>query len=129
MDITKSVEMEPTTFEKSTKLQLRRDKYRIIIGILFTFNSVFTLLFDDKSTIGLIWSVVLIISNLIVIGIIVKSYIEEKKMINESKKKQYEMIGKKRYIFLYSNMLITLDAIIVFSMICVVILKLVGLFL
>lgn len=121
--------MEPTTFEKSTKLQLRRDKYRIIIGILFTFNSVFTLLFDDKSTIGLIWSVVLIISNLIVIGIIVKSYIEEKKMINESKKKQYEMIGKKRYIFLYSNMLITLDAIIVFSMICVVILKLVGLFL
>lgn len=128
MDITKSVEMEPTTFEKSTKLQLRRDKYRIIIGILFTLNLVFTLPFDDKSIIGLIWSVVLIISSLIVIGIIVNSYIKEKKMINESKKKEFEMMDKKRCLFYYSNMIVTLDAVIGFSMICVVILKLVGLF-
>ncbi|MBO0377052.1 hypothetical protein [Staphylococcus warneri] len=128
MDITKSVEMETTTFEKSTKLQLRRDKYRIIIGILFTLNLVFTLLFDDKSIIGLIWSVVLIISSLIVIGIIVNSYIKEKKMINESKKKEFEMMDKKRCLFYYSNMIVTLDAVIGFSMICVVILKLVGLF-
>lgn len=68
------------------------------------------------------------LSSSLVIGIIVNSYIKEKKMINESKKKEFEMMDKKRCLFYYSNMIVTLDAVIGFSMICVVILKLVGLF-